>query len=126
MVAGLGGVFIYSENPKVLADWYTEHLGLAYEYTENHQAYYVTFPYLERNSQRERYTIFSILHNADRPLVAGKAFTINLRVENMEALLGKLRDGHVEVRGPEFHEEGTFAWINDIEGNFIELWEDNS
>lgn len=125
MVAGLGGVFIYSENPKVLADWYTAHLGLDYGYTENHQAYYVTFPHKEMDGRTERYHIFSILYTKHRPMIDGKFFTINLRVEGIGDILKKLEKEKVELRGPEFHEEGVFAWLNDPEGNFIELWEDN-
>lgn len=126
MVKALGGVFLYSENPKVLADWYAEHLGLDYEYTENHEAYYVTFPYMEADTGTERYTIFSILYNKNRPFVDGKFFTVNLRVENLRGIIDRLQEHNIEVRGPEFHEEGSFAWTNDVEGNYIELWEDKS
>lgn len=27
------------------------------------------------------------------------------------------------LQGPDYHENGTFAWIMDPEGNKIELWE---
>ncbi len=124
MVKALGGVFLYSENPKLLADWYAEHLGIDYEYTENYQAYYATFPYTEAEGRTKRYTIFSILYNRHRPFVDGKLFTVNLRVENIQEILDRLEEKKIEVRGPEFHEEGTFVWLNDLEGNYIELWED--
>lgn len=126
MVKALGGVFLYSENPKVLAEWYSKHLGLNYEYTENYEAYYVTFPYKESEKDVERYTIFSILYNKHRPFVDGKFFTINLRVENLKGIIEHLTQNNIEVRGPEFHEEGSFAWTNDVEGNYIELWEDKA
>jgi catechol-2,3-dioxygenase len=38
--------------------------------------------------------------------------------------LADLNSKRIEVRGPEFHDEGTFAWLNDLEGNYIELWEE--
>jgi predicted enzyme related to lactoylglutathione lyase len=123
-VEALGGIFIYSENPKVLADWYSTHFGLTYEYTEQHQAYYVTFPYKEKTGTKERYTIFSILYSNNRPLIDGKFFTINLRVSGIHAIIEKLSEQKIEVRGPEAHDEGVFAWVNDPEGNFIELWEE--
>ncbi len=124
MVIALGGVFLYSENPKVLAEWYESLLGLKYEYTEQYKAYYVSFPYKDADSDEDRYTVFSILHNKNRPIVDGKIFTINLRVSSMDETLANLAKEGVKVKGPEKHDEGIFAWVNDPEGNYIELWED--
>lgn len=124
MKTTLGGIFLYSENPKYLAEWYTENFEIEYEYAENHQAYYVSFPYTTKDGKSESYTVFSILYNKHRPFVDGKFFTLNLRVENMEEILAKLNENNVEIRGPEGHDEGKFAWTNDPEGNFIEIWED--
>jgi len=126
MVTAIGGVFLYSDNPKVLAEWYEKNLGLQYEYTEQYKAYYVSFPYREIDDKSDRYTIFSILYNKNRPFVDGKVFTVNLRVTDLDSTVAKLQGGKVEVRGPEVHDEGKFAWINDPEGNYIELWEDVS
>lgn len=124
MVKAIGGVFLYSENPRYLAEWYAETLGLDYDYTEAPKAYCVSFSYREKEANRDRYTLFSILYNRYRPFVDGKFFTINLRVENISTVLRKLAELNITVRGPEKHDEGTFAWINDPEGNYIELWED--
>lgn len=124
MVKALGGVFLYSENPRVLAEWYSVHLGITYEYSEEHSAYYVSFPYKEVDSERRSYTVFSILHNRSRPFVDGKIFTLNLRVSGIQELTDRLLTARIEVRGPERHDEGIFAWLVDPEGNYIELWED--
>jgi predicted enzyme related to lactoylglutathione lyase len=51
---------------------------------------------------------------------------LNLRVDGIDALLGKLRDAGIEViTKPEWDspETGRFARIHDPEGNPIELWE---
>jgi len=124
MVTALGGIFIYSENPQHLAEWYERCLGLKYEYTEESKAYYITFPYRERNSTKERYTIFSILFNDNRPFISDKSFTINLRVTDLREMVTRLKLLSIEALGIESHIEGMFAWINDPEGNYIELWED--
>jgi predicted enzyme related to lactoylglutathione lyase len=124
MKTTLGGIFLYSENPKYLANWYAENFEIKYEYAEDHQAYYVSFPYQSTDGKEKSYTVFSILYNKHRPFVDGKFFTINLRVDNMVETLEKLKINKVEVRGPEVHDEGKFAWTNDPEGNFIEIWED--
>lgn len=124
MVKGIGGIFIYSEHPKQLAEWYKRSLGLTYQYAEENKAYYLTFPYRELETDKERYSIFSILYSGNRPFIADKSFTINLRVENIEDLVAKLESLVVPVNKIETHDEGKFAWINDSEGNYIELWED--
>ena len=126
MVVALGGVFIYSEEPKKLADWYERNLGLTYQYTENNQVYYVSFPHREAESDQKRYTVFSILSTDNRPLLNDKSFAISLRVINLEQLIEKLKKDHVVVRDIEKHEGGKYTWINDPEGNYIELWEDES
>jgi predicted enzyme related to lactoylglutathione lyase len=49
---------------------------------------------------------------------------INYVVQNMDALLIQLESqGVMQVKPMEDHEYGKFAWINDINGNRIELWE---
>ncbi len=53
-----------------------------------------------------------------------KEFKINLRVENLEALLDELKEEGVQVVGEiEKYEYGKFGWIMDLEGNKTELWE---
>lgn len=126
MVIALGGIFIYSENPKRLAQWYEKSLGLNYEYTEQYKAYYITFPYRETDSEKTRYTIFSILYNEHRPFISDKSFTINMRVSDLKEMVEKLKSLKIEVLGIEEHDEGKFAWVNDPEGNYIELWEDST
>lgn len=126
MITALGGIFIYSENPEHLAEWYEKSLGLKYEYTEKSKAYYITFPYRERESGKSRYSIFSILHNESRPFISDKSFTINLRVTNLEEMTARLNSLNISFLGIEIHDEGKFAWVKDPEGNYIELWEDIS
>jgi predicted enzyme related to lactoylglutathione lyase len=48
----------------------------------------------------------------------------NYRVEDLEALLGVLREEGVTIVGDmETYDYGKFAWILDNDGNKIELWE---
>ena len=57
---------------------------------------------------------------------ADKAFMINLRVNDIDGLLAKLRAGGIDViTKPEWDDPslGRFARIHDPEGNAIELWE---
>jgi predicted enzyme related to lactoylglutathione lyase len=49
---------------------------------------------------------------------------INCRVENLGALLEALNEEGVQVDPHrEDYDYGRFAWIMDLEGNRIELWE---
>ncbi len=124
MIANIGGIFIYSENPKDLADWYKEFLGIDYEYTKEYEAYYASLYYTDANENKKRYTAFSIMNSKKRPIMEERLFTLNLRVYDMEKVVAHLREKGLEVKGIEIHDEGKFAWARDPENNHIELWQD--
>jgi len=45
-------------------------------------------------------------------------------VDDLGEMLAQLAASGVEVvQGPESHENGTFAWIMDPDGNKVEPWE---
>ena len=49
---------------------------------------------------------------------------INYRVRDLDLLLARLqREGIEQVGGLEEYSYGRFAWIEDGDGNRIELWE---
>ena len=51
-------------------------------------------------------------------------FMINYRVENLEALLSELKKSNVQIVGKmQEYDYGKFAWILDLEGRKVELWE---
>lgn len=46
---------------------------------------------------------------------------INYRVDNMGEMVKQLTAAGIDLlQGPEYHENGVFAWIMDPEGNKIE------
>jgi predicted enzyme related to lactoylglutathione lyase len=52
------------------------------------------------------------------------SFMINYRVDNLDEMLARMREGGVEVVGdPQADENGKFAWVMDPDGNKVELWE---
>lgn len=124
-IAHLGGIFIHSENPEKLAEWYQEHFGLCYEYTKEYDARYLSFYYLEEKTKRKAYLVFSYI-KSENPLPKDRSFTINFRVHNMDETIGNLKEKGVLVKGPQEFPEGKFAWLNDPEGTPIELWEDTT
>ena len=53
-----------------------------------------------------------------------KAFMVNFRVRDLDAMLTQLRANGCEVDDKmEASEYGKFGWVMDPEGNRIELWE---
>ena len=49
---------------------------------------------------------------------------LNLRVDDLDAVLERLRTlGVVIDPKREDYDYGRFAWINDLEGNRVELWQ---
>ncbi len=125
MVANLGGVFIYSKDPKTLAEWYKEHLGIQYDYSKEHDTYYISFYYKEKDTGNKAYTAWGIMkRKAGNPLQGIVA--VNYRVFDLQKVIDHLRSKGIEVDGPKNFPEGKFAWCNDLDGNKIELWEDTN
>ena len=123
-VENIGGVFIYAQDSKKLAQWYEDHLGLKHETWGNSEVYYISFPYSDTENNK-RYFAWSIMPaKTNLPVKSPNIFTMNLRVSNLEDVIKKLEAKGVEVKPMEVHDEGKFAWCNDGEGNYLELWED--
>ncbi len=121
-VTGLGGIFFKCKEPKKLYAWYEKHLGLVREETGSS----VIFPWRDaQDPQRPGMTVWSLFSADTKYLDPSRAsFMINYRVENLDRLLGVLREEGVEIDPRrEDSEFGRFAWIMDPEGNRIELWE---
>ena len=119
-VTGIGGVFFKTQNPKVLADWYKTNLGLD---LETWGGAILRWP--NDVATDKGVTVWS-LAPADTKWFepSTSSFMVNYRVDNMEEMLLQLKAGNVElVKGPEYHENGVFAWIMDPAGNKLELWE---
>ncbi len=116
-VIGIGGIFFKAKNPQALAEWYQAHLGIDFGGKT-----YSDFPFQEKE---KGWTAFS-LFKQDTPYFdpSAKEFMLNLRVENLDALLDVLRSEGVHVFDErEAGDYGKFGWILDPEGNKIELWE---
>lgn len=125
-VENIGGVFIYSRNPQVLAEWYKKHLGIEYQKGEGAEIYYCGFYYKDIPKNKKAYLVWSVIENKNKPELSEKVFCINYRVSDIEKITSHLKKLKIDVKGIEIHPEGKFAWINDIEGNLIELWEDTN
>ena len=120
-VTGIGGVFFLSRGEgKALRSWYEKHLGMKPEDFGG-----VVLQWEEDKAEDKGMTVW---HVADRDSEwfspSESSFMINYRVDDMEAMVEQLTAAGIEIQqGPEYHENGVFAWIMDPEGNKIELWE---
>lgn len=123
LVEGIGGVFFKAEDPGALRGWYQEHLGLegGPEGTQ----------FLWRDvadSDRVGRTVWSVFP-AGTEYFGGpdQQLMVNYIVTDLDALLERLATQGVRpVKPTEAYDFGRFAWIEDGEGNRIELWEPTS
>jgi len=117
-VTGIGGVFFKAKDPKALAAWYRDVLGLPLEAWGGAALRYDAPkhpPALIWNAFPESTTYFA-------PSSGG--FMINYAVDDMDALLKRLSEKGVAILKRDDHDpNGRFAWILDPENNKIELWE---
>jgi predicted enzyme related to lactoylglutathione lyase len=113
---GVGGVFLKARDPKALAAWYTEHLGIQVQ-----KGGALAFDGPEAAGM----TVFAHFPQDTGYFgESGQQAMVNFRVDDLDGLLEQL--GKAGVRVDSKREEyafGRFAWIWDMEGNRVELWE---
>lgn len=119
-VTGIGGVFFKAKDPKALAKWYADSLGLVLEAWGG-----AILKWPEDKAEDRGCTVW---HVADQDTTwfapSTASFMINYRVDDLDALIAQLAAGGTALaKGPESHENGRFAWVMDPEGNRVELWE---
>ncbi len=116
-VTGIGGIFFKCKDPRKMTEWYQKHLGL------DTNPYGATFQWYEGpDHSAKSETQWSPF--AQDSNYFDKAFMINYRVEDLEALVEELKkEGVTIVDNIETFDYGKFVHILDEEGNKVELWE---
>lgn len=119
-ITGIGGVFFKTQNPKELAEWYKKYLGLNLEQWGG-----AILRWEQDAADDKGVTVWSAAPSDTQWFSPSEAsFMINYRIDNMAEMLEQLKAGNIEIiKGPEYHENGVFAWIMDPAGNKLELWE---
>jgi predicted enzyme related to lactoylglutathione lyase len=113
---GLGGVFLRAADPEKLHAWYEEHFGI--KRTEDG-----AFAFFSEGPREMTVFAFFPLDTKYFGSTEQRAM-LNLRVDDLDAVLAKLRAAAVEIDPKqENYEYGRFAWFNDPEGNRVELWQ---
>lgn len=123
-VAGIGGVFLFSNKARELSEWYTRHLGIVFTQYEGTDTYGMEFYYrFDRDPSMRTSTVFSI-SQTDKTLSPGRhEFEVNYRVEDLSAFRAQLEADGIAVEKVEEFDYGRFAWVRDPDGNRIELYE---
>jgi predicted enzyme related to lactoylglutathione lyase len=120
-VTGIGGVFILSKSDgKSLSSWYEKHLGIR---IEDFGAAILMWE--DDTAEDKGVTVWRAAdRDSDWFSPSESTFMINYRVNDLEAMVEQLANAGIDIlKGPEYHENGVFAWLMDPDGNKIELWE---
>ncbi len=115
VVSGIGGFFFRARDPKVLAQWYQDHLGI-----------FVTpqkagDPVWQQQAGSTSFTPFPEKTTYFDP---ARQWMLNFRVGDLDRLVGQLTGAGIAVKvDPTAYPYGRFAHLQDLEGNPIELWQ---
>jgi glyoxylase I family protein len=115
-VAGIGGLFFRAHDPKALANWYLQHLGIDLTPTSASGTVW------QQEAGPTSFTPFpeTTKYFGDPQ----KAWMINFRVHDIDKMVAQLRAAGIEVKDPETYANiGRFTRLHDLEGNPIELWQ---
>lgn len=121
-VIGIGGVFIRAQDPEALASWYAERLGVGPGLSGTDEA--EPEPWVWQTAGGP--VVFAPFPADSDYFPQAKAFMLNLRVDDIDAVLAALREaGEEVVTDPEWDDPqtGRFARVVDPEGNPVELWQ---
>lgn len=117
-VLGIGGLFFRAKDPKALAKWYLDHLGITLTPTS-----YEAEPWMQEAGP----TVFAPFSEKNDYFPKEKQWMVNFRVRDLDAIVAQLRAAGIEVTvDPETYPNGRFARTYDPEGNAIELWEETT
>ena len=138
-VTGIGGIFLRARDPKALTAWYVQHLGIKLDEFGG-----VTFLWKDEAPTPAAQspagqsptgpppvgmTVWSLFPETSTYFGLGndhgpQAAMVNYRVDDLDALLAQLAVAGVTIDPHrEDYDYGRFAWIVDLEGNRIELWQ---
>lgn len=120
-ITGIGGVFFKSTGDNAaLVEWYKKHLGMSLADFGG-----AILRWQDDKREDQGLTVWHVAKKDSKWFSpSSSSFMINYRVDNLGEMLDQLRaDGVDIVSGPESHENGSFAWIMDPDGNKVELWE---
>lgn len=117
-ITGVGGIFFKSKDPKALAAWYRDVLGIAVEDWGGATLRYDAPghpPVVVWGAFSEKSDYFA-------PSV--REYMVNFAVDDLDAFLARIEAKGVKVlKRDDSDPNGKFAWIVDPDGTKIEFWQ---
>jgi len=114
-ITGIGGIFLKASDPKALAAWYRDTLGITVESWGGAMV-------KNEGPPQVLWSPFAADSKYFEP--STKGFMVNFAVDDLDAYLTMLETKGVTALGRSVEEGmGKFAWIMDPDGNKVELWE---
>jgi predicted enzyme related to lactoylglutathione lyase len=116
-ITGVGGVFVTSKDPKALAKWYSDVLGIKLEPWGGAILRYDAPghpPMALWNAMPE---------SSDELAPSHREFMINFAVDDLDAFIIRLEARGVTILKRQADQTGKFASILDPDGTKIELWQ---
>lgn len=116
-ITGIGGLFFKSKDPKALAAWYRDVLGMKVETwggvllsydAPGHPPVAVWTPFPQ---------------DSDYMAPSTREFMVDFAVDDLDAFVARLVDHGVKILKRDSDATGKFAWIMDPDGTKIELWQ---
>lgn len=116
-ITGLGGVFVTSKDPKALAAWYRDVLGIKLESWGGAILRY------DAPGHPPMALWNAMPANSDEIVPSHREFMINFAVDDLDAFIARLKVMGVTILKREEDQTGKFASILDPDGTKIELWQ---
>ena len=117
-ITGVGGLFVRSKDPKALAAWYKDVLGIAVETWGGALLRY------DMPGHPDVLVWNAFPQSTDYLAPSTREFMINFAVDDLDAFLQRLKTMGVAVhKRDDSDPNGRFAWIMDPDGTKIELWQ---
>ena len=115
-MTGIGGLFFRAHDPKTLALWYQQHLGVSVLPRASGD------PVWQQEAGPTAFAPFP-----EKTKYFGddsKSWMVNFRVRDLDKMAAQLEAAGITVKiDPQTYPNGRFARLHDPEGNPIELWQ---
>ena len=117
-ITGIGGIFVVSKDPKALAAWYGDVLGISLEPWGG-----ATFRY--DATGHPAVAVWNAFPEEESYLAPSRRdFMLDFAVDDLDAFLTRLEAKGVTIlKRDDSDPNGKFAWILDPDGTKIELWQ---
>jgi predicted enzyme related to lactoylglutathione lyase len=117
-VTGIGGVFVKSKDPKALAAWYRDMLGITLEPWGGAALRYDA-------PLHPRVVVWNAMPEDSKYFApSSREFMLDFAVDDLDAILARLEAKGVKIlKRDDSDPDGRFAWILDPDGVKLELWQ---